>query len=53
VVCRKESSSTATGYAKQHIAQQLYIIGQAFEQAAGPEVKKKIEKTTEKAVNID
>ena len=53
VVCRKESSSTATGYAKQHIAQQLYIIGQAFEQAAGSEVRKKVENTTQKVVNID
>ncbi|MGB4397871.1 MAG: 2-oxoglutarate dehydrogenase E1 component [Daejeonella sp.] len=53
VVCRKESSSTATGYAKQHVAQQLFIIGQAFETSAGPEVKKKVEKATQKAVNID
>jgi 2-oxoglutarate dehydrogenase E1 component len=53
VVCRKESSSTATGYAKQHIAQQLYIIGQAFEEAAGAEVKKKVEDTTQKVINID
>ena len=53
VVCRKESSSTATGYAKQHIAQQLYIIGQAFEQSAGAEVKKKVEDTTQKVINID
>ena len=53
VVCRKESSSTATGYAKQHIAQQLYIIGQAFEDAAGAEVKKKVEATTQKVINID
>ncbi len=53
VVSRKESSSTATGYAKQHIAQQLFIIGQAFETSAGPEVKKKVEKTTQKVVNID
>ncbi|MES3016422.1 MAG: 2-oxoglutarate dehydrogenase E1 component [Bacteroidota bacterium] len=53
VVSRKESSSTATGYAKQHIAQQLFIVGQAFETSAGPEVKKKVEKTTQKVVNID
>ena len=53
VICRKESSSTATGYAKQHIAQQLYIIGQAFEDAAGAEVKKKVEDTTQKVINID
>ncbi|HEY1008962.1 MAG TPA: 2-oxoglutarate dehydrogenase E1 component [Daejeonella sp.] len=53
VVSRKESSSTATGYAKQHIAQQLFVVGQAFETSAGPEVKKKVEKTTQKVVNID
>ncbi len=53
VISRKESSSTATGYAKQHIAQQLDIIGSAFEDAAGPEVAKKVETTTRKVVNID
>ncbi len=53
VVSRKESSSTATGYAKQHITQQLFVVGQAFETSAGPEVKKKVEKATQKAVNID
>lgn len=53
VISRKESSSTATGYAKQHIAQQLYIIGKAFETTAGAAVKKKVEKTTQKVVNID
>ncbi|WP_411273670.1 2-oxoglutarate dehydrogenase E1 component [Daejeonella sp.] len=53
VVCRKESSSTATGYAKQHITQQLLVVGQAFETSAGPEVKKKVENTTKKVVNID
>ncbi len=30
VVARKESSSTATGFAKQHITQQNYIINKAF-----------------------
>ena len=53
VISRKQSSSTATGYAKQHIAQQLSIIGKAFEDSAGPEVKKKVEKTTDTAVKID
>ncbi len=53
VVCRRESSSTATGYAKQHITQQLFVVGQAFETSAGPEVKKKVENTTQKVVNID
>ena len=53
VISRKESSSTATGYSKQHVAQQLYIIGKAFEDIAGPEVKKAVVKTTKKVVNID
>ncbi|WP_276364530.1 2-oxoglutarate dehydrogenase E1 component [Daejeonella sp. H1SJ63] len=53
VISRKESSSTATGYAKQHIAQQLYIVTRAFDDAAGPEVKKQVEKATKKIVDID
>ncbi|WP_423148929.1 2-oxoglutarate dehydrogenase E1 component [Rubrolithibacter danxiaensis] len=53
VISRKESSSTATGYAKQHVAQQLYIVGKAFEDAAGPEVKKAVVKATKKVVNVD
>ena len=53
VISRKESSSTATGYAKQHISQQLYIIGKAFEDRAGKEVKKTVVKTTNKAVKVD
>ncbi|MXV16942.1 2-oxoglutarate dehydrogenase E1 component [Hufsiella ginkgonis] len=53
VIARHESSSTATGYAKQHISQQLAIVGKAFEDAAGPEVKKAVTKTTRKVVNID
>ena len=31
VISRKESSSTATGYAKQHANQQAYIVATAFE----------------------
>ena len=53
VVCRKESSSTATGYVKQHITQQLLVIGQAFETSAGRAVKRKVKNTTQKVVNID
>lgn len=53
VISRKESSSTATGYAKQHISQQLYIIGKAFEDKAGKELKKSVVKTTNKAVKVD
>jgi 2-oxoglutarate dehydrogenase E1 component len=53
VISRKEASSTATGYAKQHISQQLYIVGKAFEDVAGKEVKKAVVKTTKKVVNVD
>ena len=31
VIARKESSSTATGYNKQHLRQQEYIVNTAFE----------------------
>ncbi len=40
LISRLESSSTATGYAKQHIAQQLYIVANAFESKARPKDKK-------------
>ena len=53
LVSRNESSSTATGYAKQHIAQQLYIVATAFESAAGPKDKKQVKAATKKVVNID
>lgn len=53
VVCRKESSSPATGYQKQHIAQQLIIVERAFETQAGKEVKENIQKTTKEAVKVD
>ena len=33
VIARKESSSTATGYNKQHLRQQEYIVNTAFEMA--------------------
>ncbi|HEY0895259.1 MAG TPA: 2-oxoglutarate dehydrogenase E1 component [Sphingobacteriaceae bacterium] len=53
VIARKESSSTATGYSKQHIAQQLRIVSRAFETAAGDEVEKVVAKTTRKAIKVD
>ena len=53
VICRKESSSTATGFAKQHIAQQLSIVGRAFEDAAGPEVKEMVQEATDRVINVD
>jgi len=55
VIARLEGSSTATGFAKQHAAQQTHIIAKAFESSVAPEQKEKIKKTTEKmsAVNAD
>ena len=55
VVSRKESSSTATGYAKQHIAQQLAVVGRAFEDkaGAGAEVKEKVKKSVKTAAKVD
>jgi 2-oxoglutarate dehydrogenase E1 component len=52
VISRNESSSTATGFAKQHISQQQYIIAKAFEAPAGKAVKDTIKKTTEKMANV-
>jgi 2-oxoglutarate dehydrogenase E1 component len=40
LISRKESSSTATGYAKQHAAQQAYIVSSAFESNAKAKKKK-------------
>jgi len=54
VVSRKESSSTATGYAKQHIAQQLAVVGRAFEtKTAGPEVKDNVKANVKEAAKVD
>jgi len=53
VVSRKESSSTATGYAKQHIAQQLAVVGRAFEDKAGTEVKDNVKKSVKTAAKVD
>ena len=52
VISRKESASTATGFAKQHVSQQQYIISKAFDTPAGKAVKEKIKKTTEKMANV-
>jgi len=52
VISRKESASTATGYAKQHTSQQLYIIGKAFEAPVSKATKDNINKTTEKMANV-
>lgn len=53
VISRKESSSTATGFAKQHSNQQAYIVSTAFEIPVSSEVKEIVSKATKKLVNID
>ena len=52
VISRNEGSSTATGFAKQHTSQQLYIISKAFEAPVGKEVKEKVKKVTEKMAHV-
>lgn len=53
VISRKESSSTATGYAKQHAAQQAYIVSKALEIPVSKKVKTIVDKASKKLVNID
>ncbi len=53
VISRKESSSTATGFAKQHANQQAYIIATTFEVPVTEKVKAIASKATKKLVNID
>jgi len=48
VVSRKEGASTATGYAKQHSSQQLYIISKAFEAPVSQHQKEKVKETAKK-----
>jgi len=51
VISRLEGASTATGFAKQHAAQQAHIVAKAFEAPIGKVVKATIKKTTEKMAN--
>lgn len=53
VISRKESSSTATGYAKQHANQQAYIVATTFDVPVTEKVKEIVGKATKKLVNID
>ncbi|SFH35295.1 2-oxoglutarate dehydrogenase E1 component [Pedobacter insulae] len=53
VISRKESSSTATGYAKQHANQQAYIVATAFDIPVTEKIKEVVAKATKKLVNID
>jgi 2-oxoglutarate dehydrogenase E1 component len=52
VISRKEGSSTATGFAKQHAAQQAYVVSKAFESPVSPEQKQKIKETTQKMATV-
>jgi 2-oxoglutarate dehydrogenase E1 component len=51
VISRLEGASTATGFAKQHAAQQAHIVAKAFEAPVGKAVKETIKKTAEKMAN--
>jgi len=52
VISRNEGSSTATGFAKQHAAQQLHIVSKAFEAPPGKAVKAAIKATAQKMANV-
>jgi 2-oxoglutarate dehydrogenase E1 component len=53
VISRKESSSTATGYAKQHADQQAFILAKAFEMKITEADKKIAKKSVNKVYNVD
>ncbi|WP_316817818.1 2-oxoglutarate dehydrogenase E1 component [Pedobacter nyackensis] len=53
LVSRKESSSTATGFAKQHADQQAYILAKAFEMAVTEQEQKIAKKSVSKVFNVD
>jgi 2-oxoglutarate dehydrogenase E1 component len=52
VISRHEGSSTATGFAKQHAAQQAYIVTKAFEATAVPEPETFVKETTKKMAGV-
>ncbi|HZY35891.1 MAG TPA: 2-oxoglutarate dehydrogenase E1 component [Mucilaginibacter sp.] len=52
VISRPEGSSTATGFAKQHAAQQLHIVSKAFDAPIGKQVKAAVKATTEKMAHV-
>lgn len=53
VISRRESSSTATGFAKQHADQQAYILARAFEMAVTEQEQKIAKKSVSKVFNVD
>ncbi|WP_461788285.1 2-oxoglutarate dehydrogenase E1 component [Pedobacter sp.] len=50
VISRKESSSPATGYMKQHTNQQAYIVAKTFETSVAEVAKNSIKETSKNAV---
>ncbi len=53
VISRKESSSTASGFAKQHADQQAYILAKSFEMAVTEQDQKIAKKSVSKVYNVD
>lgn len=53
VISRKESSSTASGFAKQHADQQAYILAKAFETTVTEADKNIAKKSVNKVYNVD
>lgn len=50
VISRRESSSPATGYMKQHTNQQAYIVAKTFETSVATVSKEALKKTAKNAV---
>ena len=53
VISRNESSSTATGFAKQHADQQAAILAKAFEMPVTEKEQKIAKKSVSKVYNVD
>ncbi len=53
VISRRESSSTASGFAKQHADQQAYILAKAFEMVVTEQEQKIAKKSVSKVFNVD
>ena len=53
VISRHEGSSTATGFAKQHAAQQSYIVAKAFEPAEKKEAELLNKESDKKLAGIE
>jgi 2-oxoglutarate dehydrogenase E1 component len=53
VISRKESSSTATGFAKQHADQQAFILARAFEMPVTEKEQVIAKKSVSKVYNVD